>query len=163
MSFLVCGTSAVIEKKKVNAYIIGGSVAESRKWPWVVGIFYLGYFRCGGSLINSEWIVTAAHCFYYYSLSLDTVPHYFEALLGSTELHDASATREKIKYVKIHPDFVSKNLSNDLALIRLSSPVKFRDSIRPVCLASPDELLTTTSQCYTAGWGYTRRHGGELF
>lgn len=46
--------------------IVGGREAVRGSWPWQVDMqhgFVLpnGHF-CGGSLINSEWFITAAHC-----------------------------------------------------------------------------------------------------
>jgi len=47
--------------------IVGGNESEAGDWPWqaVLKILHLnGYqsFSCGGTLINHQWIVTAAHC-----------------------------------------------------------------------------------------------------
>ena len=42
--------------------ILGGQIAALGSWGWQVAIFLNGRFICGGSLINSQWILTAAHC-----------------------------------------------------------------------------------------------------
>ena len=46
--------------------IVGGQVASNRDWPWQVGLQTLtdDFIFCGGSLLNREWVLTAAHCIY---------------------------------------------------------------------------------------------------
>jgi len=44
--------------------IVGGEMSQPGHWPWHVGIrTALGNKYCAGTLINNQWILTAAHCF----------------------------------------------------------------------------------------------------
>lgn len=56
--------------------------------------------------------------------------------------------------VIVHPDFDSKTLENDLALIKLKKHVPFRDDIQPICLPNQDEDFTGLDG-YATGWGLT--------
>ena len=47
-----------------NNKIVGGQVANVGDWGWQVALIRNKYFICGGSLINSQWILTAGHCVY---------------------------------------------------------------------------------------------------
>ena len=58
---LACGVRGV-PADQVGPYIIDGDLARPGAWPWQVSLFYGGVFQCGGSILNSKWILTAAHC-----------------------------------------------------------------------------------------------------
>uniref|UniRef100_A0A8C5PZY4 Peptidase S1 domain-containing protein n=1 Tax=Leptobrachium leishanense TaxID=445787 RepID=A0A8C5PZY4_9ANUR len=47
----------------VSSRIVGGTDAVIGEWPWQVAVTYNDYFICGGSLINTQWVLSAAHCF----------------------------------------------------------------------------------------------------
>lgn len=53
----VCGVAPL------NTRIVGGEDATAGAWPWQVSLHHYGSHFCGGSLINNQWILTAAHCF----------------------------------------------------------------------------------------------------
>lgn len=42
--------------------IIGGRPTLPNKYPWVTRLVYDGRFHCGASLINNNYVITAAHC-----------------------------------------------------------------------------------------------------
>lgn len=49
-----------------HSRIVGGEIASNRDWPWQVGLQAENddFIFCGGSLIDREWVITAAHCIY---------------------------------------------------------------------------------------------------
>jgi secreted trypsin-like serine protease len=49
---------------KIRSQIVGGAAAEQKQFPWQVYLIADDSWLCGGSLIVTNWVLTAAHCVY---------------------------------------------------------------------------------------------------
>ncbi|KAM4715238.1 testisin-like [Anableps anableps] len=133
-----------------NFKIVGGQDASPGSWPWQVDLKRYVMHWCGGSLINKRWVLTAAHCV------ANTTVSIWEVSLGRQRLRgDNTKTGVNRKIVKIivHPKFNFRTFENDIALLRLSSPVKFTSYIRPVCLAASGSRFNNGTDSWVTGWG----------
>lgn len=54
-----CGTKNGYQDQK---RIVGGHNAQVNEWPWIAALFNGGRQFCGGSLIDNQHILSAAHC-----------------------------------------------------------------------------------------------------
>uniref|UniRef100_A0A665UMI3 Peptidase S1 domain-containing protein n=1 Tax=Echeneis naucrates TaxID=173247 RepID=A0A665UMI3_ECHNA len=140
-SFPVCGITPL------NTRIVGGEDAPPGSWPWQVSLQRFGSHICGGSLINRNWVMTAAHCFF--STSGWRVSLGRQNLQG-TNPNEVSTT---VARIIIHPNYNRETNDNDIALLRLSSPVEFTDFIRPVCLAASGSVFNNGTDSWVTGWG----------
>uniref|UniRef100_A0A3P9MDH8 Peptidase S1 domain-containing protein n=1 Tax=Oryzias latipes TaxID=8090 RepID=A0A3P9MDH8_ORYLA len=134
--------------------IVGGQDAPAGFWPWQVSLQGSRHF-CGGSLINNQWVLTAAHCFP--SASGVNVVLGLQSLQGS----NPNRVSRTIATVIVHPNFNSATQNNDIALLQLSSPVTFNSYITPVCLPSTGSTFYSGVKTWVTGWG-TIRSGGRL-
>jgi len=110
-------------------------------------------FQCGGTLIDSYHILTVAHCVQ--SFVYDTT-YSLKVRLGEwdTQKTDEFLPHEDydVTQVMLHPSFNSKNLWNDIALLRVDREIIFRPNVDSVCLPSPTEVFEG-QHCVTTGWG----------
>lgn len=42
--------------------IVGGTETQVNEYPWMALMMFRGRFYCGASVINSRYVLTAAHC-----------------------------------------------------------------------------------------------------
>ncbi|KAL4635958.1 hypothetical protein GN956_G13138 [Arapaima gigas] len=129
--------------------IVGGSLASPGSWPWLVNLRLDGKLMCGGVLVDSSWVVTAAHCF-----SSSRSENQWTAVVGEFDISKTDPDEQVMKVNRIiaHPKFNPKTFNNDIALVELTTPVMLSNLVRPVCLPSGPDPSTGTP-CLVAGWG----------
>jgi len=133
-----------------NSRIVGGEKAQKDAWPWQVAIYYGGQFMCGGSILKSNWILTAAHC-------VDGFNHkYYTIVVGSYQRSRRSGNEQVFRTVRAfhHPKWMSPSpLNNDIALIELDGYIKFDNHAKPVCLPEAGVDIPVGTGCMISGWG----------
>jgi secreted trypsin-like serine protease len=108
--------------------IVGGESAASATWGWAVSVSIDNTYLCGGSILSSSWVITAAHCVTGYTASQITI------YAGSTVRF--SGTQTSIgSNLTIHPSYNPNTYVNDLALLQLASPLSMSDpDVSTICL-----------------------------
>ncbi|XP_058011401.1 chymotrypsin-like protease CTRL-1 [Ahaetulla prasina] len=151
-----CGNPVIKPNVKDTERIINGVDAIPGSWPWQVSLQTSSrHHFCGGSLINENWVVTAAHC------NVEAGIHF--AFFGLQNRFENAAPVQWRSIVKVitNPAWDPYNINNDVTLLKLSSPVQLNDYVSPVCLASPTEVLTPDLKCVTTGWGRDKLNSYE--
>lgn len=88
---------------------------------------------------------------------------YFRVVAGLTVLSQPGdhAQIRQIANIKIHQDYNTVSADNDIALLRLKSPLDFNDYVQPICTSrnESEEAALNFSHCFISGWG-TTYYGG---
>ncbi|XP_034165942.2 serine protease 27-like [Pangasianodon hypophthalmus] len=138
----VCG------RPPLNTKIVGGGDAALGAWPWQVSIQSGGFHFCGGSLIDENWVLSAAHCFQ------RTLPD-VTVNLGMVNLEGSNPNKQQrsVRTTINHPSYNDINNDNDIALLQLAAPVNFTNYIMPVCLAATNSDFPPGTNVWVTGWG----------
>ncbi|XP_005675199.1 PREDICTED: mannan-binding lectin serine protease 1 isoform X2 [Capra hircus] len=156
----VCGIPKF--SRNLLARIINGRPAQKGTTPWIAMLSHLnGQPFCGGSLLGSKWIVTAAHCLHEVPDAEDVTlhdldllsPSAFKIIMGKLRRTQSDENEQSlsVKQVFFHPLYNPNTYENDVALLELSRGPVLNDFVMPICLPQgpPEEGAVVI----VSGWG----------
>ncbi|KAK3586348.1 hypothetical protein CHS0354_027315 [Potamilus streckersoni] len=153
-AFLAAGNSV---KDFPTSMISGGQNVFPHDFPWQASIqFHTGHHFCGGALIDSYWLLTAAHCMEQHQ------PNQIRVVLGEHTLSEIEGTEQyrNISRIVISPFFnvvrpeYNYYMPYDLALLELTTPANLNSFVKPISLPDPNKSYSGRS-CILTGWGNT--------
>uniref|UniRef100_A0A6A7G694 Chymotrypsin-like elastase family member 2A n=1 Tax=Hirondellea gigas TaxID=1518452 RepID=A0A6A7G694_9CRUS len=155
-----CGTSpAAAAAMEALMRIVGGYDARPGQFPWQVLIVSKGASSklglCGGSLLNSRFAMSAAHCFKREIWMSVKAVQMVAGMHSIAKEVDSFRQIISVKRIVVHPAYDYLNfVRNDIALIELSREVDFTERVGPVCLAAPGAKFGNQPAIVT-GFGIT--------
>ncbi|KAJ8925736.1 hypothetical protein NQ315_009584 [Exocentrus adspersus] len=147
--------------------IAGGENATLNEFPWMAMLLYGKGDKlvpnCGGSILNENYILTAAHCVVDTPLPFVGVRVGEYSLLSERDCVQDRQNRERclppvqhLIPIKIlaHKDYNSDSNVNDIALVKVTK-INFADNVQPICLPTHEEILNQKfNYGVVTGWGY---------
>jgi len=151
--------------------VVGGEAAVPHSYPFIAGIEIMRTHMCGGSIIDPQWILTAAHCVANNTFEIRllngsnvTLPMmpYLVVVVGdhSKSRNHPHEVRARVDNIVLHPNYSSGGKDSDVALLRLSTPLNYNGHVLPIKLAKTDPELNRT--CVVAGWGLTNAKKNDM-
>jgi secreted trypsin-like serine protease len=134
--------------------IVGGTVDTYKDTKWIAALIRKdkGTQWCGGSLIASRYVLTAAHC------TANTNRTQWKVRLGSKRWDRGGIVR-KVARITNYPYYNPRTTYGDISLLTLSRPVSYR----PVSVVASGTHYVTdppSVEAYVAGWGALRTRRG---
>lgn len=145
---------AITECDAVTGLIVGGVDANPGEFPHMAAIGYPNLnnelsFKCGGSLISEQFVLTAAHC----SSADRTKPSMVRLGDLNLKLKDKGLPELDIPIESFisHEAYNKETRENDIALIKMTQPILITKNIRPACLQQTENIAST--KAVATGWG----------
>ncbi|CAH0018726.1 hypothetical protein V2G26_002219 [Clonostachys chloroleuca] len=138
--------------------VVGGQEASATEFPFIVSLESKtegeeGHY-CGGTLLNSLTVLTAAHCLA--SEDAENVQ-----IRAGHRIRNEGGVTVNAASIWLHPDYNATSAENDLALVQLEEPIEKTNNITYATLSPPKSDPKAGTQVTVAGWGHTSE-GGEL-
>jgi len=154
-----------LNQRSGSPKLLGKNDVYQGQYPWQGAILRVDpssedmVFKCGATLINHYFVLTAAHCVYDKQQSRALLSSELRLRLGVTNIKSNDEAHPYQDYdvssVIIHPQYNAQNLRYDAALLAVTGYVKYAAHINPVCLPkSGDSQDNYVDQvCVALGWG----------
>ncbi|BFF95505.1 trypsin delta [Drosophila madeirensis] len=133
-----------------NGRIVGGVAAAADSAPYAVSMQYQGTHYCAASILNANWLVTAAHCLTSSAQVLGST-----LVAGSIAVAGTASTTQtrSITYFVVNDLYTGGTVPYDIGLVYTPTAFTWTAAVAPVTLPTSGTVPTGTATLY--GWGST--------
>lgn len=135
-----------------NQQIVGGDRASIADHPYVVYLTTADGFQfCGGTLVDDNKVVTAAHC------TAGKQPTDIQVVAGREDKESTAGIVSPVKEIWVHPDFTDVRSGSDVSVLTLTERVPYQ----PLALPRKDDpdLYKAGQPGLILGWGRVAADG----
>ncbi|KAJ1862982.1 hypothetical protein LPJ78_004346 [Coemansia sp. RSA 989] len=148
----------VVASADSDERVIGGVKAPEGMFPFMVHLFKDGSPYCGGTLIDAEWVVTAAHCVAKSDGSNSGAGSFITTNPGSFKVGYGTNSGGLEDYVEVDSIVVSTGFdpvwyTSDIALVKIKSNNNLITKAKTITVSGAN--ISEGQTVITAGWGQT--------
>lgn len=136
----------MIQFQLAQSRVVNGNATTIEHFPWIVSMQYYGAHRCGGSIITTNRILTAAHC------TINVIPSLLSIRAGSTDSQTGGELVAVTEYTN-HQSYNPTTLENDISVMIIASRLNTGTGIAVIALPMHGAAVPDGVVANVAGWG----------
>lgn len=128
------------------------------EFPWHSAIYHISHdsdvYVCGGTMIDERVILTSRHCVFNYDRGEVMANTSIVVRLGVHSLDapfQLTSQQYSVSEIYLHPNFTFEHPEHDIAILKLSTVVRFSDYVHPVCVDQTGKIEKGYGT--VVGWG----------
>ncbi|XP_034826583.1 uncharacterized protein [Maniola hyperantus] len=148
----------LLNLNKETLRIRGGNATDTRNFPYIAAIIINGRLWCAGTIVDVNWVLTAAHCLNYvlHVSPMKTLGKFVKVRVGSAQPHEGGQLVDVSGAVR-HPKFEEEPVPHaDIALLKLAENLEFTPYINLIKIYTGMKEPYAQSFVAVTGWGATR-------
>ncbi|XP_063549148.1 trypsin CFT-1-like [Cydia strobilella] len=145
------GLAMVAAAPKNIQRIVGGEETSIEKYPFMAAMLYSWNLEtyqqaCGGSVLNSRAILSAAHCF------VGDSAVRWRVRVGSTMANSGGVVHH-LREIFNHPDYITATAGADISILHTETFIVFNDQVQPMVVPGRGYDLPHNDLVVAIGWG----------
>ena len=105
-----------------------------------------------------SYFVCVLHATIPLHFSMINNPQVLNIVVGIHDLNTGAGQVVYVSELNIHPEY-SFIFNADIALLKLQQPLKFTNTVQPICLPWDHRTFSAASTCFVAGFGISDMKG----
>jgi len=135
--------------------IVGGTAASAGDFPFIVSLQRSGSHFCGGTLLNANTVLTAAHC------AVGQTASNLQVRAGSLS-RTSGGVVARVSSITVNPGYSASTYNGDLAIMKLATSIPTSSTISYATLPASGSDPAAGTTLTVAGWGTTSSGGSSL-
>ncbi|XP_063911253.1 trypsin-like [Zophobas morio] len=136
--------------------IVNGTDANIEDFPFVASLRFLDSHSCGATILNNNFILTAAHCVYRYPTSLLSLQSGLTTISSGFNAPNVA----RVSKIMVHENYTGGGgYYYDVAVVKLDTKLTYGPTVQPVVLAPAGNATPENAPATLIGWGLDKSGG----
>jgi Trypsin len=150
--------AAMVEEGPLVPFVVGGQESSISQYPWQVFVFLPSEkIECGGSILTTTTILTAAHCVDHEGTTTTYPAADVMIIAGESNVNQSpppTAETRSVSSIRTHPYYTPPpNIKDDAAVLTLTAPLTLSSSVQAIPLVGTGATPAPGSALTVTGYG----------